>query len=94
MTPQDPGHFAGARSVPRQARWNHELPEQTMKAVRTMDAISTVMDTTEQARAHVSRAPSSCWCGQDLEYVRCGYCPRCGSTFAGALESLQIRLAG
>jgi len=59
-----------------------------------MDTISTFMDTTEQVRARANSAPSSCWCGQDLEYVRCGYCPRCGSTSAGILESLQTRFVG
>ncbi len=59
-----------------------------------MNTISTIMDTTGQARARVNNATSVCWCGQDLEHARCGYCPRCGSAYAVRIDSLQSRLAG
>ena len=59
-----------------------------------MNTISTIMHITAQARARVSDAPSVCWCGQDLECVRCDYCPRWGSAHVVRYDSRQTRLAG
>lgn len=35
-----------------------------------------------------SLIPPRCWCGQDLEYVHGGHCPRCGTARAAALPPL------
>ncbi len=32
--------------------------------------------------------PAHCWCGQDLEYVHGGHCPRCGTARAATLPQL------
>lgn len=32
--------------------------------------------------------PPHCWCGQDLEYVYRGHCPRCGIARADVLPPL------
>ena len=32
--------------------------------------------------------PPHCWCGQDLEYVHGGHCPRCGTARAATLPPL------
>ena len=29
-----------------------------------------------------NRIAPQCWCGQDLEYVHAGHCPRCGTARA------------
>ena len=36
-------------------------------------------DTTSHARSRVDCLPRACWCGQELEYGRSSFCPRCGS---------------
>jgi hypothetical protein len=41
-------------------------------------AAPTTAPTTAQASARHAQHRTACWCGQDLEHVRSGSCPRCG----------------
>ena len=56
-----------------------------------MDRISTISDTTQV------RPPAGttevCWCGQDLDHVRGGHCPRCGTARTAQVDLHLPRLA-
>lgn len=43
-----------------------------------MTTTTTILDIPARTGEHVSRARTSCWCGQDLELVTRTACPRCG----------------
>ena len=49
----------------------------------------TLTPSTHATRAIQSNLiPPHCWCGQDLEYLRGGHCPRCGTAQAVVLPPL------
>jgi len=57
-----------------------------------MDGISTISDTT-QVRPPAGDTIDVCWCGQDMDLVRGGHCPRCGTARATRCDVHLPRLA-
>ena len=72
------------------APWRHQAT--TTQAVRTMDRISTISDTT-QVRPPAGETTDVCWCGQDMDLVRGRHCPRCGTARAARFDAPLPRLA-
>ena len=66
--------------------------DNTHQAVRTMDRITTISDTT-QVRQSAGKAPNVCWCGQDMDHVPGRHCPRCGTARATRFDVTLSRLA-
>jgi hypothetical protein len=62
-----------------------------------MDKITTIANTTISDTTRVcptrDEAAGVCWCGQDMDCVRGGHCPRCGTARATWCEAALPRLA-
>jgi hypothetical protein len=53
-----------------------------------MNTITLTPSTHPNGGHRSSRIAPHCWCGQDLEYVHAGHCPRCGTARAPLLPPL------
>jgi hypothetical protein len=89
----EPGHSAGSTEAVQQHRGDiSRKRRQPTQAVRTMDRISTISDTT-RVRPPADTTTDVCWCGQDMDHVPGGHCPRCGTARAAHVDAHLPRLA-
>jgi hypothetical protein len=63
----------------------HGQRGQPTKAVSQMSTITLTPSTRSTQPIQSNLIPPHCWCGQDLEYLHGGNCPRRGTTRAAAL---------